>query len=174
MTTAGTVVRKNDQLDEAIEKVNELAERANRCSLSDVGQWTNQNVVFTKALVDMFPIAKSILQGARNRDECRGAHYKPEFQLPGVDAEDPAERKRQAEAWCDRFEENNRKWLKTTIASWNGSQPELSYEDVDTESIPPRPRLYGIVGGDVITETWKARQTKISPAKAASQEFVST
>lgn len=160
MTGAATVVRKNDQLDQAIEAVNGLAERAKNCSLSDTGQWTNQNVVFTKALLDMFPIAKTILKGARNRDECRGAHYKPAFQLPGIEAGDPAERQRQAEAWCDRFEENNRKWLKTTVATWKGEQPELTYEDVDTESIPPRPRLYGIVGGDVIIKTWKARQEK--------------
>ena len=96
-----------DQLDEAIDKVNELAERAERCSLSDTGNWTNQNVVFTKALMDMLPIAKTILKGARQRDECRGAHYKPEFAMPSLTAEDPAERRRQAEAWCDRFEENN-------------------------------------------------------------------
>ena len=158
MTSAATVVRKNDQLDEAIGVVNELADRAKNCSITDSGQWTNQNVVFTKALLDMFPLAKTILKGARNRDECRGAHFKPEFLLPGVDAEEPAERKRQAEAWCDRFEDNNRKWLKSTVATWNGDQPELNYEDVDTESIPPRPRLYGIVGGDVITETWNERQ----------------
>ena len=158
MTSAATVVRKNNQLDDAIAKVNELADRAKKCSLSDTGQWTNQNVVFTKALMDMFPIAKTLLKGARNRDECRGAHYKPEFQLPGVESTDSVERKRQAEAWCDRFEENNRKWLKSTVASWTGDQPELNYEDVDTGSIPPRPRLYGIVGGDVITETWKERQ----------------
>ena len=117
MTSAATVVRKNEQLDDAIAKVNELADRAKKCSLSDTGQWTNQNVVFTKALMDMFPIAKTLLKGARNRDECRGAHYKPEFQLPGVESTDPAERKRQAEAWCDRFEENNRKWLKSTVAT---------------------------------------------------------
>ena len=46
------------------------------------------------------------------RDECRGAHYKPEFAMPEITAAEPAERRRQAEAWCDRFEENNRKWLK--------------------------------------------------------------
>ena len=162
MTKACTVVRKNDQLDEAIQKINELSDRARCCSLSDDGNWTNQNVVFTKALIDMFPLAKSIAQGARQRDECRGAHYKPEFQLPGVDAEDPEERKRQAEAWCDKFEENNKQWLKSTIATWRGNQPELTYEDVDTESIPPRPRLYGIVGGDVITKTFNERKEKLA------------
>jgi len=164
MTAACTVVRKNDQLDDAIQKVNELSDRAKKCSLTDDGQWTNQNVVFTKALLDMFPIAKTIVQGARNRDECRGAHYKPEFQLPGVDSTDPVERKRQAEAWCDRFDENNKKWLKSTIAVWKGNQPELDYEEVDTGSITPRPRLYGIVGGDVITETFKERQEKVATA----------
>lgn len=167
MTMSATVVRRNDQLDDAIAKVNELAERAKRCSISDTGQWTNQNVVFTKSLIDMFPLAKTILKGARNRDECRGAHYKPEFQLPGVESDDPAERKRLAEEWCDRFEENNRKWLKTTVATWEGDQPSLDYEDVDTDSIPPRPRLYGIVGGDVITETWNERQRNKQPATVA-------
>ena len=158
MTKACTVVRKNDQLDDAVEQVNELSDRAKKCSVADNGNWTNQNVVFTKALIDMFPLAKTIVQGARNRDECRGAHFKPEFQMPSIEATDPAERKRLAEAWCDRFEENNQKWLKTTVATWRGSQPSLDYEDVDTGSIPPRPRLYGIVGGDVITETFNERK----------------
>ena len=86
-----------------------------------------------------------------------------------MDAEDDAERKRQAEAWCDRFEENNAKWLKSTVATWKGDQPELNYEDVDTGSIPPRPRLYGIVGGDVIMNTWKERQAKRASDNGASQ-----
>ena len=60
-----------------------------------------------------------------------------------------------------RFEENNRKWLKTTIATFDGhGEPELTYEDVDTSLIPPRPRLYGLVGAEVIEEVWKARAKK--------------
>ncbi len=157
MTKAATVVRDNAALDAAIVKVNEMADRARKCSLSDTGQWTNQNVVFTKALLDMFPIAKAILKGARQRDECRGAHYKPAFEFGGIDAEDLAERRRLAEQWCDRFEENNRKWLKTTVADWQDDQPAITYEDVDTESIPPRPRLYGLVGAEMIEEVWKER-----------------
>ena len=47
----------------ATTRCSELAERAERCSLSDTGNWTNQNVVFTKSLRDMFPLAKAILQG---------------------------------------------------------------------------------------------------------------
>ena len=92
MTRAATVVRHNDQLQAAYDRVCELAERAQHCSLSDTGEWTNQNVVFTKALVDMFPVAQAIVLGALQRDECRGAHYKPEFAMPGVDADTDEER----------------------------------------------------------------------------------
>ena len=157
MTRAATVVRENKQLADAYEKVLELQARAARCSLADTGSWTNQNVTFTMALQDMMPIALSILKGALLRDECRGAHYKPEFAMPELTAEDPGERMRQAEAWCDAFEANNRKYLKSTIAQWNGTEPDISYEDVDTSLIPPRPRLYGLVGADEIEIAWKNR-----------------
>ena len=167
MTKAATVVRDNASLDAAYATVSELAERAQNCSLSDSGQWTNQNVVFTKALLDMFPLAKTILKGARQRDECRGAHYKPAFQLPGIAATDPAGRRQQAEEYCDRFEENNRQWLKTTVASWDGAEPSLRYEAVDTSLVAPRPRLYGVVGGEVIMEVWTERQRSRAAANGA-------
>src|SRR5487761_1771207 len=160
MTKAATVVRHNNTLRDAYATVSELAERAARCSLSDTGNWTNQNVIFTKALRDMFPLAKVILKGALQRDECRGAHYKPEFALPGLTAASPSEHRREAEAWCDQFEANTKKCLKSTIATWNhaSGEPELTYEDVDTSLIPPRPRLYGLVGGEIIEEVWKQCQ----------------
>jgi succinate dehydrogenase / fumarate reductase flavoprotein subunit len=161
MTKAATVVRENNQLRDAIEKVNELSERVERCSLSDTGNWTNQNVIFTKSLRDMFPLAKAILHGALARDECRGAHYKPAFDMPGIDAEDPAEKHRQAETWCDQFENKSAKWLKTTVAEFDESgEPTLTYEEVDASLIPPRPRLYGLVGAEVIEQVWKERQAK--------------
>jgi succinate dehydrogenase / fumarate reductase flavoprotein subunit len=160
MTKSATVVRYNDPLRETIAKVRDLAERAQRCSLSDSGNWTNQNVVFTKALRDMFPVAQTILQGALARDESRGAHYKPEFTMPSLSAETPEGRRREAETWCDMFEENTRKWLKTTVADWQDNDVRLSYEDVDTSLIPPRPRLYGLVGAEVIEQVWKERQSR--------------
>ncbi len=159
MTRAATVVRKNDDLRAAYAKVSELTERAQRCSLSDTGKWTNQNVVFTKALLDMFPLAKTILKGALQRDECRGAHFKPDFAMPGLEAKDGAERRRQAEKWCIAFEESTAKWLKSTVATLEpDGEPSIVYEDVDTSLIPPRPRLYGLVGAEVIEEIWRERQ----------------
>ncbi|HEX7377448.1 MAG TPA: FAD-binding protein, partial [Pirellulales bacterium] len=167
MTRASTVVRHNNVLREALGQVSELAERAQRCSLSDTGNWTNQNVVFTKALRDMFPLAKAILKGALQRDECRGAHFKPEFALPGLNATSPAEHRREAEAWCDQFEANTKKWLKSTIATCKDGEPELTYEEVDTSLLPPRPRLYGLVGGEIIEEVWKQRQSGRQPQAGA-------
>ncbi len=161
MTKAATVVRRNDQLKEAYEKVSELHERALKCSLSDTGNWSNQNVVFTKALVDMFPLAKTLVKGALQRDECRGAHYKPDFAFEPLHSKDHAERVVEAEKWCDKFEINNEKWLKSTIAEYKSDMhPELTYEPVDTSLIPPRPRLYGVVGGEVIMDVWKERKAR--------------
>ena len=159
MTHVATVVRRNDQLSAAYDEVCQMAERWARCAVSDTGNWTNQNVVFTKALGDMFPVAKLILKGALMRDECRGAHFKPEFAMPGLAATDPVGKRREAEEWCDRFQANTNRWLKSTIATCGADgNPEISYEDVDTSLLPPRPRLYGLVGAEAIEEVWRERQ----------------
>ncbi|NDC64548.1 MAG: FAD-binding protein, partial [Planctomycetia bacterium] len=170
MTRVATVVRRNDQLEAAYGEVCALEERWRRCAVSDTGNWTNQNVVFTKALGDMFPVAKLILKGALLRDECRGAHFKPAFAMPGIAATDPVGKRREAEAWCDRFEANTRKWLKSTIATCGADgEPRITYQDVDTSLIPPRPRLYGLVGGDVIEEVWKERAAAAGAGRVAGE-----
>jgi succinate dehydrogenase / fumarate reductase flavoprotein subunit len=116
----------------------------------------------------MMPLALTVLRGALARDECRGAHFKPDFAMPSLKCEEPGERIREAEAWCDRFEGNVDKWLKSTIATWQGDDVELSYEEVDTSLIVPRPRLYGLVGADVIEEVWKERVAKRTDVEATT------
>ncbi|MCC6123516.1 MAG: succinate dehydrogenase flavoprotein subunit [Pirellulales bacterium] len=166
MTKTATVVRHNPELAAALGKIDELAEQVNVSAVVDKSNWSNQNVVFVRALKDMIPMAKAIVKGALQRDECRGAHFKPEFTVPDVTATEPVQRRRQAEDWCDRFEANNKKWLKTTIADCTAEGGvNLSYEDVDTSLIPPRPRLYGVVGGQVIEEVWKERRKKMMNAE---------
>ena len=173
MTRVATVVRRNEQLEEAYGEVCEMQDRWHRCAVSDTGNWTNQNVVFTKSLGDMFPVAKLILKGALLRDECRGAHFKPQFAMPGIAATDPHGKRAEAEQWCDRFEENTRTWLKSTIAACGpNGDPDISYQDVDTSLIPPRPRLYGLVGAEVIEEVWKERQAARGREQAATGSAV--
>jgi hypothetical protein len=67
----------------------------------------------------MLELARVITLGALNRDESRGAHYKPDFP-----------------------ERNDDKFLKTTIAEWSAESPILSYEAVETGLIEPRKRDY--------------------------------
>jgi succinate dehydrogenase / fumarate reductase flavoprotein subunit len=170
MTKAATVVRRNEQLEKAYETVCDLAERANKSSLADTGSWTNQNVVFTKSLIDMFPLAKALVKGALQRDECRGAHYKPDFAMPPLQSTDDAGRRQEAEKWCDKFQANIDKWLKTTVADLTTGEPKITYEAIDTSSIPPRPRLYGLVGAEVIDEVWKERQRKAAVGNATGEK----
>lgn len=119
MTRACTVVRNNAQLDECIKSLALLEERSQNMGITDKRANSNQGLYFARRLKLMIELAKVIALGARLRDESRGAHYKPEFP--------------------DR---NDERFLKTTIARHASPMPEITYEDVDTGHIKPRPRRY--------------------------------
>ncbi|MCJ0911469.1 succinate dehydrogenase flavoprotein subunit [Mammaliicoccus sciuri] len=121
MTANVTVVRHNDKLLETDKKIVELMERYQNIDMEDTSTWSNQAVFFTRQLWNMLVLARVITIGAYNRNESRGAHYKPEFP--------------------DR---NDEEWLKTTIAQFRGPKeaPEFSYEEVDISHIKPRKRDY--------------------------------
>ncbi|MCH7702800.1 MAG: succinate dehydrogenase flavoprotein subunit, partial [Planctomycetes bacterium] len=154
-TRACTVVRKNSELEAALTKIDELDERYQRIEIVDRGQWSNQNLVYARNVGDMLTLARVIAQGALQRDECRGAHYKPEFDIPAPDADEPAELRRQVTEWCKAFQKKNERWLKTTIAEHTPEGPKLSYEPVDVSLIPPRPRTYGLKGAELIDQVWQ-------------------
>lgn len=119
MTKHCTIVRYNAGLDEADAKLVELLGRYKNINLSDKSQWANTSFAFTRNLGNMLELARVMVQGARLRDESRGAHYKPDF--PNRDDE---------------------KFLKTTKAAFVDGAPKITYEEVDTSHIVPRPRVY--------------------------------
>jgi succinate dehydrogenase / fumarate reductase flavoprotein subunit len=119
MTQYATVIRYNNGLQKADEKIVELLDRYKNVNLSDKSQWANTSFAFARQLKNMLELARVIAQGALLRDESRGAHYKPDFP--------------------DR---NDEKFLKTTKASFAADAPRFEYEEVDTQFIPPRPRRY--------------------------------
>lgn len=121
MTDNVTVVRYNDRLQKTDEKILELMERFKRIGVADKSRWENQVAPFTRQLWNMLELARVITLGALNRNESRGAHYKPEFP--------------------DRDDEN---FLKTTKASWTADGPRLEYEEVDVSLIRPRLRNYAV------------------------------
>ena len=119
MTDNVTVVRYNDRLKATDDKLVELQDRLKRISINDSNLWATQAVPHARQLKNMLELARVITLGALNRDESRGAHYKPDFP--------------------DR---NDERFLKTTIAEWSGESPILSYEAVDVGLIEPRKRDY--------------------------------
>ncbi len=174
MTANVTVVRHNEKIKTTLAKIAELQERYERAALTDKGHWTNQNLSFTRALGDMLILGRVIAHGALQRDECRGAHYKPAFEIPGPKADDPATLRRQAAEWCEKFRDNADRWLKTTIAEHTPDGPRMSYEPVDTSLIPPRPRTYGLKGAEVIEEVWTEMQRGQAESKRAPERAALT
>ena len=169
MTRNVTVVRDNGELRQTLTALERLTERYQRAGLADHGAWTNQNLSFVRALGDMLVLARVITLGALQRDECRGAHYKPEFAIPAPTAEQADELHRQAVEWCQRYHQQNEQWLKTTLARHTPAGPQITYEPVDTESIPPRPRTYGVKGADIIDRVWKEMFTRAPSGAGAAQ-----
>ncbi len=82
MTAKVGVVRDNAELDAAAGALTELEQRFSRLDLSDNNTWANQSLAHARQVFDMVKLAQVITASARARDECRGAHYKPAFELP--------------------------------------------------------------------------------------------
>lgn len=81
MTEQCTVVRTNEGLQKLLDKIAELESRWPNININDDSAPVNQSFAFTRALLDMIQMAKAMAKGALMRDECRGAHYKPEFEV---------------------------------------------------------------------------------------------
>lgn len=164
MTRNVTVVRNNASLGETVSKIAQLRERFKNLGSPDGGGWTNQSATFVRALDDMITMAQVIAQGALMRDECRGAHFKPDFAIESPDADEPSAMRGQAIEWCKKFKAKNDKWLKSTVADYNGGDVKYTYEKVDTTLVPPRPRTYGLKGAEIIGEVWKEQFCETSAA----------
>ena len=121
MTNNVTVVRYNDALQKTDEKIQELMQRYQNININDTATWNNNGASFTRQLWNMLALARVITIGALNRNESRGAHYKPDFP-----------------------ERDDANFLKTTMAKFNNITfaPEISYQDVDVSLIKPRIRDY--------------------------------
>ncbi|PYS88303.1 MAG: succinate dehydrogenase flavoprotein subunit [Acidobacteria bacterium] len=119
MTDNVTVVRYNDRLKATDEKLLELIDRYQHISINDSNMWATHALPHARQLYNMLQLARVITLGALNRNESRGAHYKPDF--PNRDDE---------------------QFLKTTLAEFSGEGPVFSWEAVDIGLLPPRKRDY--------------------------------
>ncbi len=119
MTDNVTVVRYNEKLKATDNKLLELMDRYKQISINDSNLWATMALPHARHLANMLELARVITLGALNRNESRGAHFKPEFP--------------------ERDDEN---FMKTTIAEYSGEGPVFSYESIDVSLIAPRKRDY--------------------------------
>lgn len=114
-----TVKRNNTDLHHTLNKIKEIRERYQKISLDDRQMELNQTYTFANQFGPMLELALVMTKGALLRNESRGAHFKPEFPK--------------------RDDEN---WLKTTIATYQKEEPEITYRPVDTRHLRPFERNY--------------------------------
>ncbi|APR83914.1 Succinate dehydrogenase flavoprotein subunit protein [Minicystis rosea] len=152
-----TIERHNKTLEKVLEKISELDERVKKVKTPDTSARVNQGAQFVRHLENMLVLARVIATGAKNRDESRGAHYKPAFPT-----------------------RNDADWLRTTMAvhEQKGAVKyvrELDYsvggksihvtDAVDTSLVTPRERKYEQAGAASAAATGKlpeGQQKKIA------------
>ncbi len=153
------IVRDNKTLEKTVYAIQEIEARFKNVKCVDTNDWANPAASFINQLYCMIHLSKIITKGALMRDEFRGAHYKPDYDLNQPSDFDPyeyidyLEKKNYGEIAEDafppghldymrRYEENNTHWLKNSIATLEDNQPDITYEDVNTSLLTPRPRKY--------------------------------
>ena len=158
-----TIERHNPTLDKVIAKIDEVEDRFTKIGVTDTGGRANQGAQFVRHLKNMMTLARVIAQGARNRDESRGAHFKPEFK-----------------------ERDDANWLRTTLALYasSGNRSEVKYvrsldyncagkpvhvtDSVDLSLVKPRPRKYEQAGA-ASADAKKEAPPKTEPTAARVQ-----
>jgi succinate dehydrogenase / fumarate reductase flavoprotein subunit len=156
-----TIERHNDKLDGVLSKIEELADRTKNVGVTDTSARSNQGAQFVRHLKNMLVIARVIAQGARNRDESRGAHFKP--------------------AHTERDDAN---WLRTTMAihtaADDGVHDTIKYvrsldydlcgasvhvtDAVDTSLVKPRPRKYETAGAASAVAAHDTKTPRVAPS----------
>ena len=129
MTDYVTVVRENSKLEKTLDRIEEIADRWNRCGLTDTSTFANREISYLNQLQNMIDLARVMTKGALLRDESRGAHFKVKDLSAPLEGDNVMPR-------------DDANFLKTTIAEYSPEGPKITYLPVDVGEIKPRPRKY--------------------------------
>ena len=113
------VFREEEGLQHALETVKRLQEEAKTAYIDDRGTVFNQDVLGAIELGYMLDCAETIVLGAIERKESRGAQFRTDFP-----------------------ERNDDEWLKHIDISRNGDGPQVSYSPVTITQWQPEERKY--------------------------------
>jgi succinate dehydrogenase / fumarate reductase, flavoprotein subunit len=113
------VFRDQEGLEKALEVVRRLKEEERTAYIDDQGAVFNQDVLAAIELGYMLDTAETIVLGALERRESRGAQYRTDYP-----------------------ERNDDDWLKHIDISRNGDEPEIGYSPVTITQWEPQERTY--------------------------------
>ncbi len=146
-----TIERHNDALDRTLAKIEEIAERSRRLGVTDGTKGRmNQGAQYVRHLGNMVILARVIAQGARNRDESRGAHYKPAFE-----------------------QRDDAAWLRTTLAlhkaASDGSPESVRFvREIDSSILGQSARVADTVDLSLVRPRARKYETAGAASKVAS------
>jgi succinate dehydrogenase / fumarate reductase flavoprotein subunit len=123
MTANVNVFREEDRLEETLSDLREAREAYQEVAVSDPSRTFNTDLIHTMETRNILDIAEALTMGALARREFRGAHWRKEHQ-----------------------ERKDESWLKHTLVSWNGGEPELWYKPAilegESKTYEPKVRSY--------------------------------
>ncbi|PSP58100.1 succinate dehydrogenase [Halobacteriales archaeon QH_7_66_36] len=123
MTQFVNVFREKEGLQQALEAIRDCRERYQNVAVADPSRTFNTDLLHTIETRNLIDVAETITLGALARDEFRGAHWRKEHQ-----------------------ERKDDEWLKHTMVSWNGGDPDIFYTDVilegEEKTYEPKVRSY--------------------------------
>lgn len=120
------IFRNGPDLQKAVDKLQELHERARKISLRSDGKWANPELALALRIPKMVRLSLCITYGALVRTESRGSHAREDYP-----------------------KRDDANWLKRTLAYWKEGSglPQLQYEPVKITELPPGDRGYGESSG---------------------------
>ncbi len=125
MTSKVGIFRHGDQLQEAVNTLQNLLLRSRNINLRSATRGPNPELVAAYRLPRMLKLAQCVALGALQRTESRGAHYRDDYP-----------------------QRNDLEWMQRTLAVWSEAKdelPTLSYEPLSIMrmELPPGWRGYG-------------------------------
>jgi succinate dehydrogenase flavoprotein subunit len=125
MTAKVGIFRTGKRLEEAVNELQKLLLRSRHIGLRYKARGANPELVTAYRVPKMLKLALCVANGALQRTESRGAHFREDFPR-----------------------RNDAEWLKRTLATWKSETdtlPALTYEQLDVMQmeLPPGWRGYG-------------------------------
>jgi fumarate reductase flavoprotein subunit len=137
------IFRDGIRLQEAVIELEELLKKTKHINVKSKERAGNPELEEAYRVPRMLKIALCVAQGALQRTESRGAHYREDF-----------------------LKRDDANWLNRTLTSWpdeNQTLPTVTYQELDimTMEMPPAFRGYGAKGMIIENELSEKRQAQV-------------